>query len=54
MTAHKEGAAVGHPLHRVFEAVGSNEGQFPTIRVAYFVFADTLSFVAIVILDPEA
>jgi hypothetical protein len=53
MTAHKEGQAVGHVLHRVFEALGSIEGQFPTIRVAYFVFADTLTFVAIAVVDPE-
>ncbi len=53
MTAHKEGEAVGHVLHRVFEALGSTEGQFPSLRVAYFVFADTLTFVAIVVIDPQ-
>jgi hypothetical protein len=54
MTAHREGQAVGHILHRVFEALGSSDGQFPTIRVAYFVFADTLTFIAIVVIEPEA
>jgi hypothetical protein len=53
MTAHKEGQAVGHILHRVFEAVGSIDGKFPTIRVAYFVFADTLTFIAIEVINPE-
>jgi hypothetical protein len=54
MTAHREGEAVGHPLHRVFEASGSTEGKFPTLRVAYFVFADTLTFIAIIVIEPEA
>jgi hypothetical protein len=54
MTAHKEGQPVGHPLHRIFEALGSIEGQFPTIRVAYFVFADTLTFIAIAVLQPDS
>lgn len=54
MTGHKEGEPVGHPLHRIFEALGSKEGLFPTIRVAYFVFADTLTFVAIAVSEPEA
>jgi hypothetical protein len=54
MTAHKEGQAVGRsPLRRVFEAVGSIDGGFPTIRVSYFVFADTLTFIAIAVLDPN-
>lgn len=53
MTAHREGEAVSHILHRVFEALGSAEGQFPTIRVAYFVFADRLTFIAISVIDPE-
>lgn len=53
MTGHKEGEAVGHVLHRVFEAIGSVEGGFPTIRVAYSVFGDTLTFVAITVVDPE-
>jgi hypothetical protein len=53
MTAHKEGQQVGcSPLKRVFEALGSSHGGFPTIRVSYFVFADTLTFVAIAIIDP--
>lgn len=53
MTAHKEGEAVGHPLHRIFEAIGSRAAQFPTIRVAYFVLADTLTFIAITVIEPE-
>jgi hypothetical protein len=53
MTAHREGAAVGHPLHRTFESLGSLAAGFPTIRVAYFVFADTLTFIAILVIDPE-
>jgi hypothetical protein len=53
MTAHKDGQAVGHnPLHRVFETLGSKTAQLPTVRVAYFVFADTLTFIAILVFDP--
>jgi hypothetical protein len=52
MTGHKEGEAVGHVLHRVFEAIGTQDGQIPTIRVAYFVFADTLTFIAVTVTDP--
>lgn len=53
MTAHKEGESIGHVLHRVFEAIGDAGAGLPTIRVAYFVFADTLTFVAILVMDPE-
>ena len=52
MTAHKEGQSIGQPLHRVFEAIGDAKLELPTIRVAYFVFADTLTFVAIIVMDP--
>jgi hypothetical protein len=52
MTAHKEGQPLGHSLHRVFEATGDANLELPTIRVAYFVFADTLTFVAILVMDP--
>jgi hypothetical protein len=44
MTAHKEGEPFGQNfLQRVFEALGSITGRFPTIRVLYSVFADTLT-----------
>jgi hypothetical protein len=52
MTAHKEGQSLGHPLHRVFEALGDKSTGLPTIRVAYFVFATELNFIAIVVYDP--
>lgn len=51
MTAHKEGQSLGHPLHRVFDALGDAAAGLPTVRVAYFVFADTLTFVAIAVLE---
>jgi hypothetical protein len=53
MTAHREGQPVGHRLRRVFDALGDTTAGFPTLRVAYFVFADTLTFIAITVIEPE-
>jgi hypothetical protein len=52
MTAHREGVAVGNPANRVFESVGDSTSGFPTIRVAYFVLGDSLTFIAISVFAP--
>src|SRR5713226_1199361 len=53
MTAHKEGVEIGDPGNRVFEAAGESVSGLPTIRVAYHVLGDTLSFLQILIIDPD-
>jgi hypothetical protein len=53
MTAHREGHPVGHHLRHVFVAEGNAAAGFPTLRVAYFVFADTLTFIAILVVAPQ-
>ena len=47
MTGHREGAAFGEPGERVFEAQGDHAMGIPTIRVAYHVLGDTITFLAI-------
>ncbi len=52
MTGHREGVAVDAPGERVFEALGSTNGRVPTIRVAYHVLGATLTFLAILVIEP--
>ena len=51
ITAHREGAGVIGAGARVFEAAG--DAELPTIRVAYYVLGDTVTFKALVVLDPD-
>ena len=53
MTAHREGAGIAKAGRRVFEALGDTDSGLPTIRVAYCVLGDTVTFKAIVVLDPD-
>lgn len=53
MTGHKEGAAIGGNIsNRVFEAEGDLISGLPTIRVAYHVLGDRLTFKKLAVLDP--
>ena len=53
ITAHREGAGIAKAGDRVFEAQGDSDSGLPTVRVAYHVLGDTVSFVKIDIIDPS-
>lgn len=53
ITAHREGAIAVGAGARVFEAQGDAELKLPTVRVAYHVLGDTVTFVDFAIIDPS-
>jgi hypothetical protein len=53
ITAHREGAGAARAGARVFEALGDTDSGLPTIRVAYYVLGDTVTFKALAVLDPN-
>jgi hypothetical protein len=54
ITAHREGARAAGAGDRVFEAQGDADSGLPTVRVAYRVLGDTVTFVKLDIIDPAS
>jgi hypothetical protein len=53
ITAHREGAGIAKAGYRVFEAQGDSDSGLPGLRVAYHVLGDTVTFLALEVLEPE-
>jgi hypothetical protein len=53
VTAHREGARAAGLGERVFEAQGDVGGGLPSVRVAYHVLGDTVTFLKIMIIPPD-